>query len=819
MMPGGTGGRQSPEDPSPWKFDTQQLPMPSPSPTPRRPSFRRPVAPVAAPAGPAFLHPMQEDNVVEPPKNLDHIAGEPEGYRLVDMRNLVAWLKSNVSCKRCAEDRATNILAEFADFCAEKRIEGVHVALQDFHKAVHAKKSTASKVHEVAGIEITEETCQGWKSTFQVHCLRRDSRYTERCHVLGTLSTSNDIEQRADGTTFNFKTPEVNARMTDAFMEFGRGAHDWLWMAAKLNMPLSTNNYKDIFAAGQRCIARAALPLAEDSCKEVCEKARKLSWLYGNTPAILATRLPFLGLQNKEVYPMSIGGDAGWCERSSGHKYESNAGVFTATWQPPVGFVPQSAEQRQLAIECTHKVLAYQTLQKDCFECQRLRSAQRKKNPDEEPVISEKRKKAHMCQENHHGLHSKSMEWRGAVMCDEWMVKTCNIFIAELCSDDDSTMKKHLRDDMPEPVRLQTSTADHSHRTRTFGSRVYGLLDKKITGEVAGDSRFSKKCAAKCKQYHGLVQAARGKCLNPTVDLYSTHMMAMLHHLFDDHTKGCGQLFECKALVARARGDDYVPDIKHKVLNERLQAVTATEGRRYLSGDKLFGKLKSIFEEFCTEQKCRESMHQQSTQFNEAMNKKYWSKAPKDRDFSGSVSFSTRVALCVGEANWGHVDFHVRLAATLNMNAGVWTMKALRYIAAIRSKDQAMKTKLETKAKRKYARVLTSKEAYAQGHLDYSSKSYLHEGVSCDDQVRAALNAAIAKVERVVQGEAVDVEATAKLAPAKRGGKRAKPAGLACRTCGLVTDPPHSRSSSRLCAKNKKNRATAVVVVEPQKSN
>ena len=71
----------------------------------------------------------------------------------------------------------------------------------------------------------------------------------------------------------------------------------------------------------------------------------------------------------------------------------------------------------------------------------------------EEPVPSPKSVKEHAapnCHENHDGS-SKSMEWHGAVTLAEKMVKE-NVYIAVMCSDDDSTMKDHLFNDPPEPV-------------------------------------------------------------------------------------------------------------------------------------------------------------------------------------------------------------------------------------------------------------------------------------------------------------------------------------------------------------------------------
>eukprot|EP01050_Picozoa_sp_SAG11_P003573 SAG11_NODE_205_length_12427_cov_8.010140_6_plen_502_part_00 len=472
---------------------------------------------------------------------------------------------------------------------------------------------------------------------------------------------------------------------------------------------------------------------------------------------------------------MCVGIDCGWPQRASGNAYKSNGGVTTATYQPQG--TARTPRAKELMQELKNKIASYDIRMKNCYACQRERTRQLKRDPNSPPVIDPVWAKTHDCRENHHGKHSKPMEWTGALAMALKVVKK-GIYFETTVTDDDATTKAHLTgitaqggtcEPCPPPaVRTVTCLVDKSHRTRTFASAVHNLVDKPIPGEIAGDSRISKKVAAKAKQYHGVWLTKRGQCDDPNMAIARGHWMALLHHLFDDHHY-CAQYFECRALKERAvPGKDYVPDIAHKLVvrqsTGRLVASEATYGKRYLSGEALFVKMKKLWEHWSTDAKLRESLHKCETQINEGMNRGCWSKAPKDRDYSGSSSFAIRVSLRVGEQNCGLIEFHRSLQYNLNYELGCWGLRALEWLVGHRAMTKARRSTREAKARRRCDQVLSSKEAYMVGRLDYRSGQHHHSGVTTEDCVRAVVNRLVARVA-FLEGEPFEIVA---LRPSQR---------------------------------------------------
>eukprot|EP01052_Picozoa_sp_SAG31_P023319 SAG31_NODE_1915_length_6931_cov_6.219555_5_plen_826_part_00 len=641
---------------------------------------------------------------------------QPQGYRLVDIAQLDQWLQQNACCPKHAEQRAAELLEEFVSFCTEDRREVTHNARikekhAQFWRRTNPTQDTATKRPRIIPrLRIAGETVAGWSSTLKIECLGR------RPHKIPDLETC----APAAGNSVN----DIGLRMAAAFMNMGRGANEWLWFAGMLNIPLAST-YKRQFKSAERTVGKVAEPLAESTCSDVCRKAAELSKEQGNALALL---------YGKEIWPVVCGLDGAWPKRSSGNRYDSNGGVVTGTFQRPLQ--PAASDYaEQLMQQLDGKIMSFSVLQKHCYQCRRVRTQMRKAEPvrykeeePEPPAAAVKRHAAKSCHENHAGS-SKSMEWHGAIMLANKMIKN-GVYIHTMCSDDDSTMKTHLANDLPEPVRTVNFLADRSHRTKTFAKPYYKLVDKKIAGEEEGHSRVSKAVANKVKQYHGLVAVQRGQnadmalseCVR--VSEFRGHMLSMIYHLFDIHDHPdypCGKYFTCRTCEARQNGSNYIPNISHKccALKGGKLVNSGDPERKFLHGEALLAKFLKIANENLSDEKIRQSFHRASTQVNEGINRKYWSKAPKDRDFSGSSSLFHRVCLTVCEQNLGLFEAQDRIMFQLTRDGlGIFGKVALRRMAGANARSAERKKRREYKAARKHGQAMSAKEALAAGTDD-----------------------------------------------------------------------------------------------------
>ena len=101
------------------------------------------------------------------------------------------------------------------------------------------------------------------------------------------------------------------------------------------------------------------------------------------------------------------------------------------------------------------RTVKYLAMVKDCGACEYTRRRVRRllvaqgivdesvilQRIEEELVI---RRAKHACRENHNGLTSKSMEWRGAVAC-ALELGECGLYLETLVADDDATTRGHLK--------------------------------------------------------------------------------------------------------------------------------------------------------------------------------------------------------------------------------------------------------------------------------------------------------------------------------------------------------------------------------------
>ena len=78
-----------------------------------------------------------------------------------------------------------------------------------------------------------------------------------------------------------------------------------------------------------------------------------------------------------------------------------------------------------------------------------------------------------------------------------------------MISDDDSTMRARTmvgpKCQLEAGLEVYRFGADPSHRTRTLGGSMWKIANKKLPGEVDGDSRLNSPVCTKYKTYHGCV--------------------------------------------------------------------------------------------------------------------------------------------------------------------------------------------------------------------------------------------------------------------------------------------------------------------------
>jgi hypothetical protein len=219
----------------------------------------------------------------------------------------------------------------------------------------------------------------------------------------------------------------------------------------------------------------------------------------------------------------------------------------------------------------------------------------------------------------------------------------------------------------------------------------------------------------------------------------------------DARCKCCCRYFKCRSMEAQHRGLEYIPNVSRALVgaNDRTAARNSTT-KGYLHGVALQKKVEAIVAEFTTDEKIRESMHQQQTQENEANNRKYLAKTPKDRDYTGSSSYATRISLSVNEVNRGTLKTHTMLLARAGLDIGGWGKRALQFIIDTVRKSIARKSSRGARAGRRHKKkVMSAEEAAKEGELsrdDYKSQAHT-EGAEAESKVRATVESIVARVD------------------------------------------------------------------------
>ena len=156
----------------------------------------------------------------------------------------------------------------------------------------------------------------------------------------------------------------------------------------------------------------------------------------------------------KEKVPLTISYDMGWNKRSSGTRYDSVSGHGIMIG----GY--------------TKKVIGFKSMSKECSVCSNFEKKKDREGPVNPPE--------HECTKNHDGS-SKSMECKAILKMVVEAFLEREFMVGTIVADDDTTMKKTLRHNYKENVRLgllQKEDWPKNNKAKYFAS---GRLPNSVT--------------------------------------------------------------------------------------------------------------------------------------------------------------------------------------------------------------------------------------------------------------------------------------------------------------------------------------------------
>ena len=284
-----------------------------------------------------------------------------------------------------------------------------------------------------------------------------------------------------------------------------------------------------------------------------------------------------------------------------------------------------------------------------------------------------------------------------------------------IVSDDDTTMRAHLKhswsekikekkmskDEWPRtakgrkkddngrlPLRIPEPTflADPSHRKKSFGKHLFALatLPKR-------KSLVDKALAQKLQRgYAYMLHDVSLLDWKLNQEKILTMAMAPLEHSFNNHAF-CSDKW-CRSLQAKAIGTEYSPPIPY--LSKSVNC-------------DIYDQLKSVFDKFTAPEVIRESIHLLNTQKNEAFNNVAACLSPKKKYLAESVSLISRLLIAVSYVNDGFTNFYSKVfdwigVDDINTHAGYIPRKFLARLDYQRENDAQRKSQPEYKRKRKF---------------------------------------------------------------------------------------------------------------------
>ena len=175
----------------------------------------------------------------------------------------------------------------------------------------------------------------------------------------------------------------------------------------------------------------------------------------------------------------------------------------------------------------------------------------------------------------------------------------------------------------------RTNLADPNHRTKVLGKHLYPLTtQRKDSGK-----RITKPMAERLKLHFGKALHQNRKT-NP--NQLEKGLRATLEHEFGNH-QGCSDVW-CQYLRAK---------------DEETQLLLSNGWMNKQDNSILYNELRSIYDDFLTNERIEQMYHDFDTQKNESMNNKIAQMCPKHATMSKTMVLSDRVSWVVVEDSIG----------------------------------------------------------------------------------------------------------------------------------------------------------------------
>ena len=116
--------------------------------------------------------------------------------------------------------------------------------------------------------------------------------------------------------------------------------------------------------------------------------------------------------------------------------------------------------------------------------------------------------------------------------------------------------------------------------------------------------------------------------------------------------------------------------------------------------------MKEAYQPFTTEERLQESLHNYSTQKNEAMNNSIAKYAPKIRTYSTTMALTNRIMIAIGTCNFGYVTFWQRVFLDLGLTMNTDT----EFFLIAKDNKHTYRKKYQEKIETKVRRVETQNQ-------------------------------------------------------------------------------------------------------------
>ena len=160
-------------------------------------------------------------------------------------------------------------------------------------------------------------------------------------------------------------------------------------------------------------------------------------------------------------------------------------------------------------------------------------------------------------------------------------------------------------------------------------------------------------------------------------------------------------------------------------LQEKEKKRTLTQEHRYLTKSKhreTYTQLQIVLEKFMSTESLRESMHDMTTQKNEALNIAIAWLCPKFKHLSSTMTLTTWICTVICINNMGYDMFYEKLLEEIIETKVRLKIPGLKQISMRRTKESALKTTPKCKRKRVHNRNAKSREEVLEDRLTKRNK-------------------------------------------------------------------------------------------------